>query len=199
MAIATGLKSEILFPGVSTISIYNSEDAAQLTSLVAHKDLVVIGGGLLGVEACSNLFKLKRANKCKSACIIMPENEPLGHIYGDDIGKIIRAEFDRMGIPIHSGSPAVSAEKNVVHLENGTTVEFDILVNAAGTYSTTDYLPDTVKLGKRNKIVVDEFCCTNATNIYAVGDCIDYHRHEPHWAFAQETGKQAARHIMGVD
>lgn len=197
LVIATGLKPEILFPGVSALSIYNSDDAAILTELVENKDLVVIGGGLLGLEAVSNLFKLKRSNKCKSAALIIQEEEPLGAIYGNRIGKVVRAELDRMEISIHSGTSATSAGRNFVELENGEKVGFDVLVNAVGTYSSIDYLPDTVTLGNKNKIVVTDNCCTTQEDIYAVGDCAEFERNDPHWSFAQETGKQAAKHIMG--
>lgn len=198
LVLATGLEPKILFPHISTVTLYTAKDAELLNTLVAEKDVVVIGGGLLGVETGANLLQRKRANRCKTTSIIMSETEPAGELYGKDIGKVVRNELERMGITIHSGSSAVNATTDYVELENGEHIPYGILVNAVGTYSSADHLSDNIETDEGNKILVNESYCTSDNNVYAIGDCAVHTKygHEPHWAFAQESGKHAARHIM---
>ena len=79
--------------------------------------------------------------------------------------------------------------------------KFDAFVNCAGAVPDTDFLLNSgVATNKDGFVVTNNNFETNKANVYAVGDisCADGVNNQ-HWAYAQETGKFAARSILGIE
>ena len=87
LIIASGLTPRVPFPAASSLTVYNSQDVEKINQIISGKSVLVLGGGLLGVESAGNLWNLKRKNKIDKMTILLSENEPLANIYGPEIGK----------------------------------------------------------------------------------------------------------------
>ena len=138
LVLATGLEPKIPFPNASTVTVYHAADVENVKNLVNSKHVLVLGGGLLGCETVSNLFKLKRANNMKSATVVMLEEEPLAELYGVEIGRVVRRQLEQHGVTVITGHSAVDASVGELVLDNGRRVSFDLLINAAGKGSENE-------------------------------------------------------------
>ena len=189
LIIATGLKTKRIAPG--GVSIYSALDAKELTSgLTVDKNIGIIGGSFLAVETASGLVQ-KPQFKPKSVTMFYDTNTPFGHIYGDEIGAFVAGELEALGVKLQSRKRLDHSDRNE---------EIDLFINAAGAVPETDYLLNSrlVERNDRKFIVTDSNFQTGNTDIYAVGDVsVANGINNQHWAYAQESGIIAAKHIMG--
>ena len=121
---------------MSTLTVYSATDIKIINDVIANRDLIVLGGGLLAAETAANLLMKQKTNKIKSTTIIMREKEPLAEMYGEKIGKVIRGRMEELGVKIISGSNMIDSDKNSIHLANGTKISHKgaLVVNAVGTF-----------------------------------------------------------------
>ena len=189
LIIATGLKTRGIAPG--GVSIYSALDAKELTSgLTVDKNVGIIGGSFLAVETASGLVQ-KPEFKPKSVTMFYDTNTPFGHIYGDEIGAFVAGELEALGVKLQSGKRLDPSDRNE---------QIDLFINAAGAVPDTDYLLNSklIERSDKNFIVTDSNFQTGNADIYAVGDVsIASGINNQHWAYAQESGIVAAKHIMG--
>ena len=113
---------------------------------------------------------------------------PFSHLFGDEIGAFVAGELEQLNVKL------VPKTK----FDHKTKYDIDLFINAAGAVPDTDFLTNS-KLIKRqdNFIVTSEHFQTGHNDVYAVGDVsLANGTNNQHWAYAQESGKLAARHIM---
>ena len=200
--LASGLTPRILFAQISSLTAYSLADVETIKSSISGKPLIILGGGFLGVEVAANLAEKRETFDTSSVKIIMPENEPLSALFGEEIGKVVRDRLTQFGVEIISGSVPINADKENIWLENGTMVSHkgSIVINAVGTFLDEIGYPNILERTELHdgKIKTDDTGKTSISDVYAVGDCASFGRYQnrPHWAFAQETGKIAANHIL---
>ena len=142
------------------------------------KNLVVIGGGYIGLEL-SSVWKRLGSN----VTVI----EFLDHII-PGMDKDISAEFlkilQKQGINFKLDSKVTKVnvlnnKASVDFLNNKNskkeTIECEKVLVAVGRKSNIDnnFSKINIKLNKQNKIIVDKNFKTSANNIYAIGDVID--------------------------
>ena len=168
--LATGSYSRSL-PGLEIGGrVITSEQALALDFV--PKKVIVLGGGVIGVEF-SSVWKSWGAE----VTII----EALPHLVPNEdesISKQFERAFRKRGIEFHLGvrfqSVAQSAEGVVVTLEDGTTFDGELLLVAVGRG------PATAGLGfeevgvtmDRGFVITDERLATNIPGVYAVGDIV---------------------------
>ncbi|MFC7306204.1 nitrite reductase large subunit NirB [Streptomyces monticola] len=134
---------------------------------------VVVGGGLLGLEAAGALRTLGlQTHVVEFASRLMP-------LQVDDGGAAaLRATIEDMGVAVHTGVGASRVETDgdgvtrALRLSNGEEINADIVVFSAGV-RPRDRLAREVGLGvgDRGGVVVDEHCRTTDPYIYAIGEC----------------------------
>ncbi|MFE0103539.1 nitrite reductase large subunit NirB [Streptomyces sp. NPDC059009] len=134
---------------------------------------VVIGGGLLGLEAVGALRSLDLA-----PCVV-ESAERLMPLHVDDGGAAaLRGRVEALGVAVHTG---VAARRVVVdgagrvaavELADGQRIVADLVVFAAGI-RPRDGLARAAGLGVRDGggIAVDASCRTSDPAVYAVGEC----------------------------
>ncbi|MGV8851845.1 MAG: dihydrolipoyl dehydrogenase [Rhodoglobus sp.] len=168
--LATGSYSRSL-PGLEIGGrVITSEQALELDFV--PKKVAVLGGGVIGVEF-SSVWKSWGAD----VTII----EGLPHLVPNEdesVSKQFERAFRRRGINFHTGVRFKSVEQNddgvVVTLENGETVEAELLLVAVGRG------PSTAGLGfeeagiemDRGFVLTNERLATNVPGVYAVGDIV---------------------------
>ncbi|WP_022884020.1 dihydrolipoyl dehydrogenase [Glaciibacter superstes] len=168
--LATGSYSRSL-PGLELGGrVITSEQALELDFV--PKKVAVLGGGVIGVEFAS-VWKSFGAD----VSII----EALPHLVPNEeesVSKQLERAFRKRGIEYTLGVRFQSVTQNdsgvVVTLENGATVEADLLLVAVGRG------PSTAGLGfeevgiemDRGFVITDERLATNVPGVYAVGDIV---------------------------
>lgn len=170
VVLATGSYSRSL-PGLEIGGrVITSEQALELDFV--PKKVAVLGGGVIGVEFAS-VWKSFGAD----VTII----EALPHLVPNEdesISKSLERAFRRRGIDYRLGVRFSGVTQNengvVVSLENGDTVDAELLLVAVGRG------PQTANLGydevgvtmDRGFVITDERLQTNIPGVYAVGDIV---------------------------
>ena len=136
---------------------------------------VVIGGGLLGLEAA---YALTRMGLETHVVEFAPR---LMAMQIDEGGaEILRSKVEGLGVSVHTGKNTtriVSRTGRVteIHFSDGGVLSTDMVVFSAGI-SARDELARTAGLavGERGGIVIDEHCRTSDPDILAIGECANY-------------------------
>ncbi len=186
--LATGSYSRTL-PGLEIGGrVITSEQALELDFI--PKKVAVLGGGVIGVEFAS---VWKSFGSDVSIVEGLPHLVPMEE---ESISKQFERAFRKRGIEFSLGVRFQSVTQNdsgvVVTLENGTTIEADILLVAVGRGpSTADLGFDEVGVTMdRGFVLTDERLATNIPGVFAVGDIVPglqlAHRGFQHGIFVAE-------------
>ncbi len=136
------------------------------------KDVVVLGGGYIGVEFAQSLKHLG-----KNVTIV----ELLPHIFGNNYDENflikVEEEIKNSGINLITGKKAIAFKGNGkvegVLLDDNTLIKADAVLSAVGVKPNIEYADKFGLKYNRNGLIVDEYFRTNVEDIYAIGDCID--------------------------
>jgi dihydrolipoamide dehydrogenase len=194
--IATG--SHSLRPPVEGIDHPNCVDSTGLLAIEEiPRRLVVLGGGVIGVEFAS-IF-----NHFGSEVTIVEMLDSIIPIEDDDAVKALTRAFEKSGIAIHAGARATKVEETAagmaLHFEKGgeaASVTGDLVLVATGRGATVDGigLEDVGIAFDKKGITTDATRKTSLDHVYAVGDCAGYWQ-LAHTAFRE--GEVAAENIAG--
>jgi nitrite reductase (NADH) large subunit len=134
---------------------------------------VVIGGGLLGLEAANAL-------KCLGLETHVVEFQPrLMPLQVDDVGGLVlRSRIEALGVRVHVGKATreilTDAKGRVRALEftDGAELSADIVVFSAGIRPRDELARAAgLRIGERGGIVVDRRCRTSDERVFAIGEC----------------------------
>src|SRR6201996_3980501 len=175
----------------------DSRDGDLLLSLAARKrPVVVVGGGLLGLEAAYGLAKAGTPVTLLHLMDRLMERQ-----LDAPAAELLKTLVERKGIKVllNANTARIHGESHVegVELADGRHIEADAVVFAAGIRPNTALAKDagiTVNRG----VVVDDHLQTSAQNIFALGECAEhrgicYGLVEP----AYEQAKVLAEHLAG--
>ncbi|MEU6427927.1 nitrite reductase large subunit NirB [Microbispora sp. NPDC046973] len=134
---------------------------------------VVIGGGLLGLEAADALRGLGLdTHVIEMSGWLMPRQVDEGG------GSVLRGHIEGLGLTIHTGAGVRSIEAGpdgrVTSLvkPDGEAIDAQIVVFSAGIRPRDELARDCgLEVGERGGIVVDEGMRTSDERIYAIGEC----------------------------
>ncbi|MCK4644346.1 FAD-dependent oxidoreductase [bacterium] len=143
-----------------------------LASLDKAKDVVIIGGGFIGLEFADECNKRGNLN------VTLIELLPHCLLLACDEEICIRVEKKLLerGVNILPGRKAKSilGEKNVqyVELENGQKLKADVVILGIGVKPNGKLALNTgLEVDEKKGISVDDFMRTSDKNIFAAGDC----------------------------
>ena len=171
--IATGsVPMELPFLRFDEKRVLSNVGALQIPEV--PKQLVVVGGGVIGLELGSVWRRL-------GARVHVIEFMPAILLGTDDeVVKEADKIFRRQGLEIHTGTKVTGANVRedgvTVHMEKdgqAASIEADYVLVSVGRKPTLRGVDATtlgLTLGKRGEIVVDDQQRTNLPNVYAVGD-----------------------------
>jgi len=136
---------------------------------------VVVGGGLLGLEAAK---ALKDMNLSTHVVEFAPR---LMAVQVDDGGgRILRRKIEQLGVTVHTGKNTqeiVDGEscRHRMKFADGGFLETDLILFSAGIRPRDELARQAgLAMGERGGIVVDEACRTSDPDIYAIGECALY-------------------------
>lgn len=185
-------------PGV--ISFRDIHDVDQmLDASKKHKHAVVIGGGLLGLEAANGLM-LQGMN-----VTVVHLGDVLMERQMDTVaGEMLKKSLEERGLNFLMGASteAILGEDHVkgVRFKNGMEIFADLVVMAVGIRPNIE-LATKIGLHCEKGVVVNDTMQTYDPKIYSVGECVQ-HRGEAYGLVAPlfEQAKVCANHLakMGI-
>ena len=192
-------------PGIDKVNVFtirNVVDIDKLNKFVKDlntKDVAVIGGGCIGVEAAENL---------REAGYNVSLVEALNQIlkpFDYDMVQILHKEIYDKGINLVVGDKVECFEENKVVLNSGKKISAKAVVMAIGVSPETTLAKEAgLEIGVTGAIKVDSNYKTSDDDIYAVGDAIEVYNALTHsvtkLSLAGPALKQArsvADHING--
>ena len=162
------------------------------------KHAVVIGGGVLGLEAAWELKK----SKCE---VTVLEMAPvlMGRQLDKTAGEMLKKIGEGQGIKIHTGVQieAIESGEKVegVRLADGTVIPAELVIISCGVRANTA-LAKEAGIETERAVIVNEKMETNIPDIYACGDCAQYEGiNYAIWPQAVEEGKTAGAQAAGDD
>lgn len=162
------------------------------------KKVVLIGGGLLGLESGNALRKLgKRVTVVEFFPRLLPRQ------LDTDGAKRLQSIMEEMGFTFRLGAKTqeITGEEKVsgVRLEGGETLAADMVVISAGVRPNPE-LAEPLALEQDKGIKVDDHMRTNRPDVFAAGDVAEF-KGIPYgiWPAAMEQGKIAGVNMAGGD
>jgi 3-phenylpropionate/trans-cinnamate dioxygenase ferredoxin reductase component len=208
LVLATGSVNRVLpmFPPGGN-GIYYLRTEAEARALKAHldrsKSLLVIGGGLIGLEVAASAAELGVATT-----VIEIAPRILARVCDDEISAIVHERHRAGGVDIRLGTAASALGalpdgRLTVDTRAGETLEADLIAVGTGA-APDDALAKAAGLVTQDGIMVDDHGRTNDPVIFAAGDCTRFPGpHGPvrleNWRHAQEHGAIAGRNAAGGD
>ena len=173
--------------------VYDSDQIYAFRTM--PKDIVIVGGGPVGVEFATVFTALG-----VPATLVSQADRLLPAIDGELAG-LVADEFGRRGVGLVLGAGAERVERVdgrlSVALSTSAVLAADAVLFAAGRTPNTEGLgleEAGVRLDARGRIVVDRYFRTTAAGVYAAGDVVD-----PALAStAMRQGRAAASHACGL-
>ena len=132
---------------------------------------MVVGGGLLGLEAANALRGMG-----VSPHIVELGSRLMPIQVDDGGGSLLRRLVEQLDLTVHTGVSTQAIEPSdqrlLAKLSNGTELDLDLVVFAAGVRPRDELARKSgLAVGERGGIVVDEGCRTSDPDVYAVGEC----------------------------
>lgn len=201
LLLATGSRPFILpVPGVNLPGVTAFRTLADVDTLLNHtataRRAVVIGGGLLGLEAAIGLRK-----RGLEVTVVHLHAWPLERQLDAAAGALLVRELEQRGLQLQLGAQtaAILGEETVsgLQLTDGTVLPADLVVMAVGIRPEIE-LARTAGLHCERGVLVDDTMQTFDPRIYAVGECVQ-HRNAVYGLVAPlwEQAKVCANHLAG--
>jgi nitrite reductase (NADH) large subunit len=203
LLIATGSRSFIPpikgFEKRGVFALRNIKDARDLIKYSGDvEEVVIVGGGLLGLEAGNTLRRLgKEVTIVEFFARLLPRQLDV------EGAKRLQAIMEGMGFSFRLGTKtqeiAGDDVVNTVRLEGGEMLPCKMVLISAGVRPNMD-LAGPLDLVSDKGIKVDERLRTNQADIYAAGDVAEF-KGMPYgiWPAAIEQGKIAGTNMAGGD
>jgi nitrite reductase (NADH) large subunit len=162
---------------------------------------VVVGGGLLGLEAAN---ALKEAGLETHVVEFTPQLMAVQVDGGG--GRLLRSKIESLGVKVHTQKATQVIEagdtcRYKMCFADGTFLETDMILFSAGIRPQDTLAREfDIAIGERGGIKVDNYCKTNIADIYAIGECALWNNFifglvAPGYTMA----RVAAAHILGGD
>ena len=206
LLLATGSKPMAPpIPGLGLANVRAFRDIADVEAMIgAAKTLrraVVIGGGLLGLEAA---WGLKRRGMSVALVHLMPTL--MERQLDAAAGTLLRRDLDARGIACFTNCQTEEIlgtdRAEGVLLADGRTIPADLVVLAVGIRPNIDLARDA-KLDVNRGILVGDNMATSDPDIYAIGECIEHNGQvfglvAPIWDQAKVCGARLAGDVAAV-
>lgn len=154
--------------GIHTLR-HRSDVDAILGDLDAARDVVIVGGGYIGLEVASSLRKYG-----KRITVVEALDRVLARVAAEPLSRFYEALHRAHGVQIElrASVKCFDVERGRVRgvqLTNGATLPAQLVVIGAGISPATQVLIDAGAKGN-NGVRVDSHCRTSLPDTYAIGD-----------------------------
>jgi nitrite reductase (NADH) large subunit len=202
LVLATGSTPlRLSVPGAGLDGVHTFRDSRDvdllLTLAAGKKRVVVVGGGLLGLEAAYGLAKAGAR-----VTLIHLMDRLMERQLDAPAAELLKTLVERKGIKIllNANTAVLHGETRVetIELADGRRIDADAVIFAAGIRPNTA-LATQAGIAVNRGIVVDDVMQTGTPDIFALGECAEhrgicYGLVEP----AYEQARVLARHLAGA-
>ena len=155
--------------GVHTVRDRSDVDRMK-SELETANEIVVVGGGYVGLEAAAVLRK-----QGKHVTVLEAEPRVLARVAGEALSRFFEAEHRAHGVDVRTGAQVVALDENDgrvcgVRLASGESIPAELVIVGIGIDAAVEPLTAAGAVTS-NGVVVDLQCKTSLPDIYAVGDC----------------------------
>ncbi|MDR0847046.1 MAG: FAD-dependent oxidoreductase [Lactobacillales bacterium] len=190
----------------------NFEDAFSTEEFLKNaKHVIVVGGGLVGVE----MARIIRNRKIE-VTIIQSNEYVLDRYLDPEVAEHIEKQLELEGIKVllHTRATHYETHKSgfmkkpsiTVTTDKGDTLTGDGVIMSVGLHPDSYLVSGQLTLGDRGAILVDEYMHASKEDVFAIGDCsttylnlLDENIYNPHASDAIRQGEIAALNILGFD
>ena len=197
LAIASGSETVVppvpgLKEGLAAGFVVTNREVLDMKEL--PRDLVVIGGGVIGLEMA---YYFASVGVKVTVIEMMPK---IAGATDSEICKVLQDGFEKKGMVFKLSSKVLEVKANsVIFEENGEKHEITcdkVLLSAGRRPATAGIGLETLSLQMdRAAIVTDRHMCTTVQNVYAVGDC-NGKSMLAHTAYRE--AEVAVNHMLGI-
>ena len=143
-------------------------------TVLSSKNMVIIGGGFIGVEIAEEVSSIKRLN----VSLVEISNYCLGTTFDKKFTIPAEEKLKAKGVKIYTKVRVeeISGKNKVefVRLSNGKRLPADLVILSIGARPNTILAKKAgLKIGEKGGIWVDEYLRTNAPDVFAIGDCAE--------------------------
>jgi len=184
--------------------VHDAEGIKALLSETKARDVVIVGGGLIGVEATEALVE----SGCRVTVVeMLPQ---ILSMLDWEIAKLVEQHMESRGVKVLTSTKVESFGGNGkverVVTDHGR-LPADMVILAVGVRPTVKLAQEAgLEIGTTGAIKVDPQMCTSDPDIYAAGDCVEcvdlltgIACFVPLGSTANKQGRVAANNICGVD
>ena len=177
LVLAVGsLPIRLPLPGIDLPGVLTFRDFADVAAIrkaaVAHAKAVVIGGGLLGLEAAVGLARLG-----VDTTLIHVMDRVMERQLDHTAARLVRAAMEARGVKVmlSADTAAIEGDGRVERLllKDGTVIPADLVVMSVGIRASTG-LAQGCGLACGRGITVDDRMTTSDPAIHALGECAEH-------------------------
>ena len=214
LLIATGSRVRRLdVPGADLPGIHylrTAEESQALTDAYTAKPrVVVVGAGWIGLEAAS----AARERGCEVTAV-EPQSTALAGVLGEQVGGLFAELHRQHGVNLRFGTGVEGFEGTDkvtgVRIDGGEVIPAELVIVGVGVQPNTELAVDAgIEVATPDNgsgIVTGPDLRTSAEDVYAAGDVVRWEHplfgrpvRVEHWQNAKDTGKSAAKAILGQD
>lgn len=203
LILATGsLPFMLPIPGSDKEGVITFRDIKDCQTMMeaakTYKKAIVIGGGLLGLEAARGLLNLNM-----DVSVVHIFKELMERQLDKTASTLLQHELEKQGMKflLEKETAQILGKKRVtgVRFKDGTEESADLVVMAVGIRPNVE-LARQSKIAVNRGIVVNDYLETSVPHVYAVGECAE-HRGIAYGLVAPlyEQGNELAKRLAGVE
>lgn len=212
LLLATGSRARPApWPGSQGPGVHSFVTLRDLEGLDAHARrgmrAVVIGGGLVGVEAAEVLH-----DRGLHTTFVIRESWYFPLALDQNESALVAEHMRGHGLDVRLGTNVLEVlrgaqgEVRGLKLEGGEELPCELVLASIGVVPNTGFLADSgLQLSKGGAIEVDDGLRASAPGVWAAGDCANVtwldgsRRPEQLWYTARDQGRAAARSMLGEE
>lgn len=171
------------------------------TAMRPQARMAVIGAGFIGCEIAATARKLGL-----DVCIVDPAPQPMLRVLVAPVAAAMGAFHRAHGVTLLTEKTVASFDGGSLVLDDGQTLEADVIVEAIGSWPNTEWLANSGADLSDGVLVDDRMIAIGTDNLLAVGDIArfanplfdDVPRRVEHWCVPGQTAKRAADTIAAL-
>jgi 3-phenylpropionate/trans-cinnamate dioxygenase ferredoxin reductase subunit len=186
--------------GHHALQLRSLGDAARLRKAAGDAaSAVVVGAGFIGCEVAASL-----ALNGLAVTLVAPEPVPQEKRLGAAAGRRLQALVELAGVRYVGGVSVRELTEGAVRLENGVSIDCDLIVAATGVTPRIDLAEPAGLSIQDSRVIVGADMRTSAPDVYAVGDLalafntrVGRRIAVEHWQDADDQGAIAGAQAAG--
>jgi len=212
LALATGAEPQLLdLPGATLENIFTLHGFEHAEGVKEHmaerlaKDVIIVGGGLIGVEMTESLVSAGAR-----VTLIEMQSHILPNLLDPDMSELVRRHFETQGVRVMTATRvtgfAGDGKVETVKTSSGELPANMVIIGTGVKPNVKLAESAGLNIGVTGGIETDTRMQTSDPDIYAAGDCVQTKclitgepTYRPLGSTANKQGRVAAENICGID